>query len=327
MEGFTKIPNEVFELGLNPNEFNVLCNLIRVQSYREYKGEIKDGWFAKSKNELVKECGLGSHNRLNRILQGMSKMNIVQIEPTNTVTYFKIDMSKMDIVQNGHMSKMDIDTTSKMDVPDMSKIDTVGMSKMDTLHKNSNKNTEQDIKQDNTRDTINNPDNFNQDKEVNKENLDIEEKEEIKETNIDNKKHLLSERTNDTQIPVFEKRIKKMDEMIKNVKLEEIVGDLEEGNTELRIPTREELLCIVYKENISFSKKDFGDIYSGHCSTIGYYLPNLKKDLVFAVASKLSSIVGKYGFKVRSEESVYQNMICGYLEKNMDYFKIRIPSK
>ena len=97
MEGFTKIPNTVFELGLTPNQFTVLCNLIRVQSYREYKGEIEDGWFAKSQNELTKECGFGCHKRLTRVLEGMVKMNIVQIRTTKTVTYFKIDMGKMPI--------------------------------------------------------------------------------------------------------------------------------------------------------------------------------------------------------------------------------------
>ena len=96
MEGFTKIPNTVFELGLTPSQFTVLCNLIRVQSYREHKGEVEDGWFAKSQNELTKECGFGCHKRLTRVLEGMVKMNIVQIRTTKTVTYFKIDIVNED---------------------------------------------------------------------------------------------------------------------------------------------------------------------------------------------------------------------------------------
>ena len=144
MEGFTKIPNTVFELGLTPSQFTVLCNLIRVQSYREHKGEIEDGWFAKSQNELTKECGFGCHKRLTRVLEGMVKMNIVQIRITKTVTYFKIDMGKMTIGQNEHMGKMTIPTMGKMTVDSMGKIPVDTMGKMPNLHNNINKNKEQE---------------------------------------------------------------------------------------------------------------------------------------------------------------------------------------
>ena len=144
MEGFTKIPNTVFELGLTPSQFTVLCNLIRVQSYREYKGEIEDGWFAKSQSELAKECGFGSHNTLTKILQGMSKNDILQIKPAKAVTYFKIDMGKMTIGQNEHMSNNDIVDMSENDIcqkmtmsktEDMSNNDIVGMSENDICQK------------------------------------------------------------------------------------------------------------------------------------------------------------------------------------------------
>ena len=161
MEGFTKIPNTVFELGLTPSQFTVLCNLIRIQSYREYKSEVEDGWFAKSQSELSKECGFGSHNTLTKILQGMSKNDILQIKPAKGVTYFKIDMGKMTIGQNEHMSKNDIvdmsnnDICQKMtmsktedmsnnDTVDMSENDIEGMSKIDYLHNNINNNIKQD---------------------------------------------------------------------------------------------------------------------------------------------------------------------------------------
>lgn len=126
----------MFELNLNPNEFFVLAHLLRVESYREYKGEVEDGWFAKSQNELVKECGFGCHKRLTRVLEGMVKKSIVQIKPTKTVTYFKIGMGKMTIGQNERMGKITI--------PTMGKMPEEGMGKIPTLHKNSEKKKEQE---------------------------------------------------------------------------------------------------------------------------------------------------------------------------------------
>jgi hypothetical protein len=136
MEGYIKIPKAAFELGLNANEFIVFMNLLKIQDYREYKCEIEDGWFAKSQNELAKECGFGCHKRLTRVLEGMVKKNIVQIKPTKTVTYFKIDMGKMTIGQNEHMGKIPIPTMGKMTVD--------SMGKMPNLHNNSDKHKEQE---------------------------------------------------------------------------------------------------------------------------------------------------------------------------------------
>jgi hypothetical protein len=127
MEGFIKVPKNVFNLELNSNEFKVLMRLLYIQDYREFKGEVEDGWFAKSQNELANECGLKSHNTLLNVLRSMSKNNIVKFRPTNTVTYFKITMSKNDIP-----------TTSNNDIPTTSKID--------YLHKNNKQEiTKQEI--------------------------------------------------------------------------------------------------------------------------------------------------------------------------------------
>lgn len=304
MEGFVKIPNTVFELGLSSNEFTVLCNLIRVESYREYKGEVKDGWFAKSQNELCKECGLGSHNRLNRILKGMSKMNIVQIEPTNTVTYFKIDMSKMDIVQNGHMSKID--------VPDMSKIDTVGMSKMDTLHNNSNKNKEQDnsINQDMTVDTSTSTNNQTHNVEKEKEQYDV---------NIVPVPESNEQVDDNTQIPIFE-------EGFRNATLDSWLKEFKPNEGEQAFPTYEQLMCVAFIEKLSFSRSDFKKLYGGVFNSKKEYHPNNKEELLFVISSKMTEIVGKYNFKYRSYCEVYQNMVCSFLNKHYNHFKICVPN-
>ena len=170
MEGYIKIPKNVFELGLNPNEFTVLVNLLRVQDYREFKGEVEDGWFAKSKNELTKECGFGCHKRLTRVLDGMVKMNIVQITHTKSVTYFKLTMGEMPIGQNEHMGEMPIPTMGKMT------IDTMG--KMPNLHNNSNKHKEQTYTTSpdyNTTSTCNNESTFEQKYISKKEKVDDKE--------------------------------------------------------------------------------------------------------------------------------------------------------
>lgn len=112
MEGFIKVPKNVFNLELNSNEFKVLMRLLYIQDYREFKGEVEDGWFAKSQNELANECGLKSHNTLLKALRSMSKNNIVKFRPTNTVTYFKITMSDNDLHPK---SNSDIQRTSNND--------------------------------------------------------------------------------------------------------------------------------------------------------------------------------------------------------------------
>lgn len=314
MDSYLKLPKKVFDLNLTPNEFIVLVNLLKVLDYREYKGEVNEGWFAKSKNELVKECGLGSHNRLNRILQDMSKMDIVQIKPTKVVTYFKLNMSKMDIVQNGHMSKMNIDTMSKIDIPDMSKMDTVGMSKMDNLH-----NNKQELEKDQKKDQIINQYNIDQIKEINKQNLVNKEKEEIKKINVDKEDTTPVTINGVESIPVFPENFKneKMDKLLENFKSSE-------DNT--KHPTKEQLLCMAYIEKLAFNKKDFKLILEKP-NYNGYYIPSGKFELMCCTLQKLKPIAEKYNFKTSGipDCTVYQEMICKYLEKNLDYFKIKAP--
>ena len=304
MDGFVKIPNTVFELGLTPSQFTVLCNLIRVQSYREFKGEVEDGWFAKSQNELYKECGLGSHNRLRRILEGMSKMNIVQIRPTKTVTYFKLSTSKMDIVQNGHTSKMDIDTTSKMDIE--------GTSKMDNLHNNNSKNKEQDnsINPDMTVDTDTSPNNKAHNIEKEKEQYDV---------NILPVPESNEQVDDNTQIPIF-------DEGFRNATLDSWLNEFKPNEGEEAFPTYEQLMCVAFIEKLSFSRSDFKKLYGGGFNSKKEYHPNNKEELLLVISTKMKEIVGKYNFKYRSYCEVYQNMVCSFLNKHYNYFKICVPN-
>ena len=311
MEGFTKIPNTVFELGLTPSQFTVLCNLIRVQSYREYKGEVEDGWFAKSQSELSKECGFGSHNTLTKILQGMSKNDILQIKPAKAVTYFKIDMGKMTIGQNEHMSNNDIvdmsniDICQKMTIPktehmpnndivDMSENDIEGMSKIDYLHNNNNNNNNNNIKQDNyinldiTVDTItstNNNSTHIENKDKEKEVYDIT----CMNSNQEEKK--------------VEARGSKVKEILDNFKK----GD----NT--RFPTMDELRAIFIKENIHFTDEDFKNNSSGIIN--GKYKIS-PRNAAGAVNKYIRKPIIDYGFWYDSDNKDIQNAVISYINKN-----------
>lgn len=162
MDGFVKIPNTVYELGLTPSQFTVLCNLIRVQSYREYKGEVEDGWFAKSQNELAKECGFKSRKTLTKVLNTMVKNTIVNYTIDKTdVTKFKITIANNTIAENT------IDTMVKNTIP--------AMVNFTTLHNNSNKNKEQDnsINPDMTVDTSTSSNNKTHNVEKEKEQYDV----------------------------------------------------------------------------------------------------------------------------------------------------------
>lgn len=296
MEGFTKIPNTVFELGLTPNQFTVLCNLIRVQSYREYKGEVEDGWFAKSQNELAKECGFGSHNTLSKILQGMSKNDILQIKPAKAVTYFKIDMGKMTIGQNEHMSKNDIvdmsnnDICQKMTMPkieDMSNNDIVGMSKIDYLHNNINNNIKQD----------------------NYINLDI---------TVDTS---TSTNNNTTYIENKEKEIYDITCMTSNQKedkvevtgskVKEILDNFKKGDN-TRFPTMDELRAIFIKENIHFTDEDFKNNSSGMIN--GKYKLS-PRNAAGAVNKYIRKPIIDYGFLYDSDNKDIQNAVISYIKK------------
>ena len=291
MEGFTKIPNVVFELGLTPSQFTVLCNLIRVQSYREYKGEVEDGWFAKSQNELTKECGFGCHKRLTRVLEGMVKMNIVQIRITKTVTYFKIDMGKMTIGQNEHMGKMTIPTMGKMTIDSMGKIPVDTMGKMPNLHNNINKNKEQEynnINLDITVDTItstNNNTTYIENKDKEKEIYDI---------------------TCNTNSYTEEKV------EAKGSKVKEILDNFKKGDN-TRFPTMDELRAIFIKENIHFTDEDFKNNSSGIIN--GKYKIS-PRNAAGAVNKYIRKPIMDYGFWYDSDNKDIQNAVISYINKN-----------
>ena len=290
MEGFTKIPNTVFELGLTPNQFTVLCNLIRVQSYREYKGEIEDGWFAKSQNELAKECGFGCHKRLTRVLEGMVKMNIVQIRITKTVTYFKIDMGKMTIGQKEHMGEMTIPTMGKMTVDSMGKIPVDTMGKMPNLHNNINNNIKQDnyinldITVDNSSSTNNNT-TYIENKDKKKEVYDIT----CMTSNQEEKK---VEATGS--------------------KAKEILDNFKKGDN-TRFPTMDELRYIFIKENIHFTDEDFKNNSSGIIN--GKYKIS-PRNAAGAVNKYIRKPIIDYGFWYDSDNKDIQNAVISYINKN-----------
>ena len=299
MEGFTKIPNTVFELGLTPSQFTVLCNLIRVQSYREYKGEVEDGWFAKSQSELSKECGFGSHNTLTKILQGMSKNDILQIKPAKAVTYFKIDMGKMTIGQNEHMSNNDIcqkmtmskiEDMSNNDIVGMSNNDIEGMSKIDYLHNNINNNIKQDnyinldIIVDTSTSTNNNSthiENKNKEKEV----YDIT---------------CMSSNQEENKVEAKGNRIK------------EILDNFKKGDN-TRFPTMDELRYIFIKENIHFTDEDFKNNSSGMIN--GKYKLS-PRNAAGAVNKYIRKPIIDYGFWYDSDNKDIQNAVISYINKN-----------
>ena len=282
MEGFTKIPNTVFELGLTPSQFTVLCNLIRVQSYREHKGEVEDGWFAKSQNELTKECGFGCHKRLTRVLEGMVKMNIVQIRTTKTVTYFKIDMGKMTIGQNEHMGKMTIDSMGKTPV------DTMG--KMPNLHNNINNNIKQDnyINLDITVDTSTSNNN---------NTTYIENKEKEKEV---------------YNITCMTSKQKENKVEATGSKAKEILDNFKKGNN-TRFPTMDELRAIFIKENIHFTDEDFKNNSSGIIN--GKYKIS-PRNAAGAVNKYIRKPIIDYGFWYDSDNKNIQNAVISYINKN-----------
>lgn len=305
MEGFTKIPNTVFELGLTPSQFTVLCNLIRIQSYREYKGEVEDGWFAKSQSELAKECGFGSHNTLTKILQDMSKNDILQIKPAKAVTYFKIDMGKMTIGQNEHMSKNDIvgmsenDICQKMtmskiedmsnnDIVGMSNNDIEGMSKIDYLHNNINNNIKQDnyINLDITVDTstiTNNNTTYIENKE--KEVYDIT---------------CMNSKQKENKVEATGSKVK------------EILDNFKKGDN-TRFPTMDELRAIFIKENIHFTDEDFKNNSSGMIN--GKYKIS-PRNAAGAVNKYIRKPIMDYGFWYDSDNKDIQNAVISYINKN-----------
>ena len=291
MEGFTKIPNTVFELGLTPSQFTVLCNLIRVQSYREHKGEVEDGWFAKSQNELTKECGFGCHKRLTRVLEGMVKMNIVQIRITKTVTYFKIDMGKMTIGQNEHMGKMTIPTMGKMTVDSMGKIPVDTMGKMPNLHNNINKNKEQEY------DNINLDITVDTSTSTNNNTTYIENKDKEKEV---------------YDITCMTSKQKENKVEATGSKAKEILDNFKKGDN-TRFPTMDELRAIFIKENIHFTDEDFKNNSSGIIN--GKYKIS-PRNAAGAVNKYIRKPIMDYGFWYDSDNKDIQNAVISYINKN-----------
>ena len=297
MEGFVKIPQDMFELGLNPNEFFVLSHLLRIQSYREYKGEVEDGWFAKSQNELVKECGFGCHKRLTRILEGMGKKNILQINTTKTVTYFKITMGKIPVEEEQGMGKTPIDKNNgmgKIPVDTMGKMTEEGMGKIPNLHKNSNKNNQQEYT----------PDNFtpvevpvNSNNNPVEQNMEIEEKKEIKEQNTIEQNKVTSNSN----------------------KRDYYIGCFEEGIGKGETPTFEQIAGFVLKNDISFTKEDFKiNVYDAPLFKLdGKYGTN-GRNLAYSGLNKLIPLKTEFGYTVSSDTQTIQDFMIRYVNKHKD---------
>ena len=127
------------------------------------------------------------------------------------------------------------------------------------------------------------------------------------------------EKYDDTPIPVFPNGYH-------NSKLEKLVNEFipNEGE-ELELPNKEQLLCMAYMENLSFSRNDFKVIYEGNGNN-GYYKPNSLGELMIPVTAKMKEFVGKYNFKYRGSHKPYQDMIRSFLESNYNHFKIKVPS-
>lgn len=279
MEGFTKIPNTVFELGLTPSQFTVLCNLIRVQSYREYKGEVEDGWFAKSQNELAKECGFKSRKTLTKVLNTMVKNTIVKFTiDKKGVTKFKITMVNNTIVKNT-IANNTIDTMVKNTIPTM--------VNFTTLHNNSNKNKEQDnyINPEVIVDTSTSTNN-------NTTHSEEKEKEEYDMT-------CTTSNQDDSKVETTGSKVK------------EILDSFKKGDN-TRCPTMDELRAIFIKENINFTDEDFKSNSSGMIN--GKYKLS-PRNAAGAVNKYIRKPIIDYGFWYDSDNKDIQNAVISYINK------------
>ena len=110
--------------------------------------------------------------------------------------------------------------------------------------------------------------------------------------------------------------------------MDKLLEEFKSSEDNTKHPTKEQLLCMTYLENLSFSKADFKSILDKPKNN-GYYIPSSWFELMCCSLPKLKPIATKYNFKSIGipDCEVYQEMIGSYLEKNIDYFKIRIPSK
>lgn len=279
MEGFTKIPNTVFELDLTPSQFTVLCNLIRVQSYREYKGEVEDGWFSKSQNELAKECGFKSRKTLAKVLNTMVKNTIVNFTiDKKGVTKFKITMVNNTIVKNT-IANNTIDTMTKNTIPTM--------VNFTTLHNNSNKNKEQD-------NSINPEVIVDTSTSTNNNTTHSEEKEE------ENNMTCMTSHQDDSKVETTGKKSK--------VLLESFV----DGDNS-RFPTIDELRAIFILENINFSNEDFKYNSSGLLE--GKYKLS-PKYATMSVLKYLKPAITNHGYLCDSDNKDIQNAVISYINKN-----------
>ena len=93
MEAFIKIPKSLFKIGLTPKEFAIITQLIYIEDYRTFKGEVEDGWFIKSKRELAKDCGF-SVRWINSTLNKLVELGLIQVKSNSTsISQFKLTIS------------------------------------------------------------------------------------------------------------------------------------------------------------------------------------------------------------------------------------------
>ena len=143
MEAFIKIPKSLFKIGLTPKEFAIITQLIYIEDYRTFKGEVEDGWFIKSKRELGKDCHI-KPERLNCILDRLVELGLIQVKSNSTsISQFKLAIS--DCTQNDYGQNVPTDCTQNGDSNCTQNGDS-NCTQNGTLHKNiyNNNNTRLD---------------------------------------------------------------------------------------------------------------------------------------------------------------------------------------
>ena len=119
MESYIKISKELLKKNLSLKELGLIVKLLYIEDYREYKNEINDGWFIKSKRELANELKTDVR-RLNPIIDSLIEKGLVDCEVVpDRYTKFKINRSQNDITNR-------------------SQNDITNRSQNDTLHNNIN---------------------------------------------------------------------------------------------------------------------------------------------------------------------------------------------
>lgn len=121
-DSYVKIPKSFVKKDLTLKELGLITKLLVIEDYRQFKNEIDDGWFVKSKRELAKELKTDVR-RINSILDSLVQKEIIECKAIpDTYTKFKFNRSQNDI-----------STRSQNDIGNRSQNDTTTRSQNDTL--------------------------------------------------------------------------------------------------------------------------------------------------------------------------------------------------